>query len=180
MVAARSFLPALIVALGAGCANRNAEPATQSVGASVATAVQAASTCTPGNQDSYVYRPARLRSVAPCIRAHGTIVARSMEADGDIHLQLRLDEREQVLLNAGSVAAGGNLVVEAICQFPPLQADAIRICAANPNPFPGPLPNVGDHVWMEGRYVVEVQHGAWTELHPLYRWGTIALQGPLK
>jgi hypothetical protein len=93
---------------------------------------------------------------------------------------LRLDEREQVLLNTGSVAAGGNLVVEAICQFPPLQADAIRICAANPDPFPGPLPNVGDRVWMEGRYVVEVQHGTWTELHPLYRWGTTAQQGTLK
>src|SRR5450759_1595922 len=180
MVAARRFLPALIVALGVGCADRNAEPATQNASAPVATAVQATSTCTRGNQDRYVYRPARLRSVAPCIRAHGTIVTRTMEADGDIHLQLRLDAPDQVLLNAGSAEEGGNLVVEAICQFPPLQADAIRICATNPDPFPGPLPSVGDHVWMEGRYVVEVQHGAWTELHPLYRWGTITQQGTLK
>lgn len=180
MVAARRSLPVLIVALGVGCANGDAVPAAQGVGAPVTTAQLATSTCTPGNQDRYVYRPARLRRVAACIRAHGTIVTRTMEADGDIHLQLRLDAPDRVLLNAGSAEEGGNLVVEAICQFPPLRADAIRICATNPDPFPGPLPNVGDHVWMEGRYVVEVQHGAWSELHPLYRWGAMAQQGTLK
>jgi hypothetical protein len=25
---------------------------------------------------------------------------------------------------------------------------------------------------MEGRYVLDLEHGSWAELHPLYRWGT--------
>jgi hypothetical protein len=103
-----------------------------------------------------------------------------MEADGDIHLQLRLDAPDRGLLNAGNAEEGGNLVVEAVCQFPPMQADAIRICASDPDPLSGPLPNVGTHVWVEGRYVVEVQHGAWAEVHPLYRWGVIAQTEPVR
>jgi len=31
--------------------------------------------------------------------------------------------------------------------------------------------NVGAHVWMEGRYVADSEHGGWAELHPLHRWG---------
>jgi hypothetical protein len=26
---------------------------------------------------------------------------------------------------------------------------------------------------MEGRYILDSQHHAWAELHPLYRWGPI-------
>jgi hypothetical protein len=29
---------------------------------------------------------------------------------------------------------------------------------------------VGDKVWMEGRYVFDLDHSGWAELHPLYRW----------
>jgi len=41
--------------------------------------------------------------------------------------------------------------------------------------FEGPLllPSVGMHVWMEGRYVLDLDHGGWAELHPLYRWGRL-------
>jgi hypothetical protein len=127
----------------------------------------------PSDQDQYVYRPARLQPVRPCVRASGTVVAISMEADGDFHLEVRLDAPDQGLLNAGNEKADGNLVVEPICQFPPMLADAIRICAADPDPAQGPALSVGDHVWMEGRYILDLQHNAWAELHPLYRWGII-------
>jgi hypothetical protein len=178
MIAARECSLALILLSGAGCANRTSVPVASDAGA--ATGLPVTAICAPGNQDAYVYRPARLRTLAPCVRARGTIVKRSMEADGDIHLRLRLDAPDRGVLNAGSAEQGGNLVVEPVCQFPPMQADAIRICASDPDPFPGPLPSVGDHVWIEGRYVVEVQHDAWTELHPLYRWGVIAPEGRAK
>ncbi|TMF58668.1 MAG: hypothetical protein E6I19_01420 [Chloroflexi bacterium] len=74
----------------------------------------------------------------------GTVVSSSAEADGDVHLQIRLDPPYQGVLRPG-----------------------------NPDPLLGGLPGVGEHVWMEGRYILDSQHHAWAELHPLYRWGAI-------
>ncbi len=173
MMSRRFFFLALLVFASAGCGNRASGEATNTTGPSSGPAVSLNSTCPPADQDQYVYRPARLQPILPCVRATGTVVAKSTEADGDIHLQLRLDAPAQGLLNAGNEKQGGNLVVEPICQFPPVQADAIRICASDPNPVRGPVPSVGEHVWMEGRYVLDLQHYGWAELHPLYRWGHI-------
>ena len=125
--------------------------------------------CAPGDQDPHVYRPARLQSVAPCLRVTGTVVSSSVETDGDIHLNVRLDDPYRGLLVVGNDFENGNLIVEPVCQIPPLAADAIRVCAADQAPL-GP-PAVGQHVWLEGRYVLDLQHHAWAELHPLYRWG---------
>jgi hypothetical protein len=156
---------ALFVFISAGCANPTAPSA-----ASIANPV---STCAPSDQDQYVYRPARLQVLTPCVRVTGTVVALSIEADADIHMQLRLDAPYQGLVNSGNDQEDGNLIIEPICQFPPPQADVIRICASNPDPLPGPMPSIGDHVWMEGRHVLDLQHFAWAELHPLYRWGIV-------
>jgi len=57
-----------------------------------------------------------------------------------------------------------------ICVGSVTQASAKAACAANPNPL-RKLPKVGQHVWMEGRYVLDLEHDDWAELHPLYRWG---------
>ena len=100
-------------------------------------------------------------------------VSLSLEADGDVHMNLRLDEPYRGLLNAGNDHEDGNLVVEPVCQIPPMQAEAIRVCASDPNPDLRPLPAVGAHVWMEGRHVLDLQHYSWAELHPLYRWGSL-------
>jgi hypothetical protein len=137
------------------------------------TAATPPAACIPTDQDRYVYRPARLQVIAPCTRVTGTVEAASLEADGDVHITVRLDAAYLGLLNEGSQFENGELVVEPVCQIPPLQADAIRICAADPDPLAGPLPRVGDHVWMEGRQVLDLQHHAWMELHPLYRWGLV-------
>jgi hypothetical protein len=105
----------------------------------------------------------------------GTIVSRSVESDGDVHINVRLDAHYQGLLVEGNQFEDGYLIVEPVCQYAPLLGEAIRVCAADPDPLTGPLPAVGDHVWMEGRYILDLQHHAWAELHPLYRWG---LQNP--
>ena len=131
-----------------------------------------ASTCQPTDQDQYVYRPDRLQFVAPCIRITGTVVSSSSEADGDVHINVKLDPQFAGLLTNANVSEDGYLIVEPVCQFPPLQAEAIHTCATDTDPLSGPLPKVGDHVFMEGRYVLDLQHGGWSELHPLYRWGT--------
>src|SRR5207249_3250551 len=83
------------------------------------------------------------------------------EADGDVRLYVRLDDPYVGLLNAGNLQEGGNLIVEPVCRFPPVQAEAIRVCASDPDPLAGPLPAVGEHVWLEGRYALDLQHHAW-------------------
>ena len=129
------------------------------------------STCQLTDQDQFVYRPDRLQFVAACVRITGTVVSSSGEADGDVHINVRLDPQFVSLLTAQNAEEDGNLIVEPVCQFPPLQAEAIHTCATDVDPLAGPLPKVGDHVFMEGRYVLDLQHGGWSELHPLYRWG---------
>jgi len=100
----------------------------------------------------------------------GTIVETDGEQDGDVHINVRLDDAYRGVLVPGNDFEGGNLIVEPVCQIPPLQADAMRVCAADPTPL-GSLPKVGDHVFLEGRYILDLQHHSWAELHPLYRWG---------
>jgi len=172
MTSWRSFVLALSVLVSVGCGHQTLDEATSTT-RSGGPAVSADTTCAPTDQAQYVYRPARLQVVEPCVRVTGTVVASSAEADGDVHLQVRLDAPYRGLLTSGNQFEDGDLIVEPVCHFPPLQADAIRVCASDPDPLDGALPGVGEHVWMEGRYILDLQHHAWAELHPLYRWGTV-------
>jgi hypothetical protein len=132
-------------------------------------------TCQPTDQDQYVYSPDRLTIKLPCLRVVGTVDFVRVEADGDYHLGLKLDPAYQQYVNScNSTCVGGaehgDLVIEPICANPVTQADAIASCKADPDPLKS-IPSVGQHVWMEGRYVLDMDHGGWAELHPLYRWG---------
>jgi hypothetical protein len=133
------------------------------------------STCPSTDQDQYVYRPRRLQLLQSCVRAAGTVMDISSFPgnDGDMEFQLRLDAPYQSLLSPGNQDMHGYLQVEAICQNIPPVIEAIRVCASDPDPFLGPFPHIGDHIWVEGRYVLDLGHSAWAELHPLYRWGLI-------
>ena len=155
------LLLVLVLLAASACGTSTAKPQ--------ASAPANAQPCAPGDQDPHVYRPARLQAIAPCLRVIGTVVSSSVETDGDIHLNVRLDDAYRGLLVAGNDFEDGTLVVEPVCQIPPLAADAIRVCAADRAPIDPP--GVGQHVWLEGRYVLDLQHHAWAELHPLYRWG---------
>ncbi len=129
--------------------------------------------CRPTDQDRYVYHPARLAVLAACLRVAGTVAFIRDEADGDLHLGLALDARDaHLVVAANGGAERGDLVIEPVCELRVTQADAIATCAADPDPLRG-LPRLGAHVWMEGRYVADLQHGGWRELHPLYRWGVL-------
>jgi len=59
----------------------------------------------------------------------------------------------------------GTIVVEPVCVGP-----GDPICRSDPDPVTD-LPSTGDHVWMQGRLVLDTEHERWSELHPLYRWG---------
>lgn len=128
--------------------------------------------CKPTDQDRYVYHPYRLAVQAACIRVTGVIQAVRQEADGDFHILLALDPQYAYLLTPANQGVElGDLVVEPICVRSVTQTDAIAICASDPDPLPPPYPVVGGRVWMEGRYVFDLDHAGWAEVHPLYRWG---------
>jgi hypothetical protein len=95
------------------------------------------------------------------------------EIDGDRHIQLALDPRYQYLLQPANRFEGGHLVVEPVCVSLPIQPDALNTCAGDGHPLQS-APLVGQHVWMEGRYALDKEHGYWAEIHPLYRWGVMA------
>lgn len=128
--------------------------------------------CIPTDQDRYVWHPQRLLVKAACIRVTGVIQAVRKEADGDLHLRLALDPQFTYLLTpANQGVEHGDLVIEPVCVRPVTLVVAIAICASDHDPLAPPFPVVGDRVWMEGRYVVDLAHSGWAELHPLYRWG---------
>jgi hypothetical protein len=124
------------------------------------------SSCSPTDQDRYVYDPSRLKVLQACLYVTGTVVSTTHEPDGDVHIRLRLDAPNvKYLTQANYDYQNGTLVVEPVCVT---SGDAI--CNSDPDPLTV-LPSDGAHVWMEGRYVLDLQHNSWAELHPLYRWG---------
>ena len=128
--------------------------------------------CKPTDQDGYVYNPDRLEVLAACVYVTGTIDAVRREADGDLHILLKVDAAYRYLLRPANQGEElGDLVVEPVCVKSVTQTDAIATCESDPDPLSSPFPIAGDRVWMEGRYVLDLDHGGWAELHPLYRWG---------
>jgi hypothetical protein len=153
----------------AGASEPNTPPSVTPTSRPAATAAA----CLPTDQDRYVYHPARLQVLAACIRVTGTVAFIRSEADGDLHLGLALDTLyAHLVVAANSGVERGDLVIEPVCELRVTQADAIATCAADRDPLRG-LPTLGEHVWMEGRYVADLDHGGWRELHPLYRWGAL-------
>ena len=156
---------ALVVLLLAGCVATPAAVVAPSLAASPAA-------CQPTDQDTFVYHPARLQVLAPCIHMTGTVVVIRREADGDEHVLVAPDPAFAGLVNAANSGLElGDLVVEPVCELAVSQTDAQAICATDHDPLALAGLVAGAHVWMEGRYVLDTDHGGWAELHPLYRWG---------
>jgi hypothetical protein len=111
----------------------------------------------------YVYNPARLQVLNPCISVTGTVDEVRNEADGDFHIRFRLDQEFESLLNAKNISSQfGDLVLEPICQGRVTQADAVEPC----KPYGGPYfqPQIGQRYLVWGAYVYDAHHG-WNELH---------------
>lgn len=170
--AAASLAPDSPSASARSSAEPTASAATRSPEAVTPKPTTKPAACKPTDQDRYVYNPSRLAVQAACIHVSGTVEAVRHEADGDLHILLALDPAYTRLLTPANQGEElGDLVVEPVCVRSVKQADAKETCASDPDPFPGSFPVVGEVVWMEGRYVFDLEHGGWAELHPLYRWG---------
>lgn len=108
--------------------------------------------CRSGNPLAGVYHPQRLDVRARCRIATGTVEKVKFEAyDGDIHVDLRLDEGYSELLRDGNDRIGGNLVVEII----PQDRSAVAV------------PTVGTRISVVGPWVEDTTHG-WSEIHPAW------------
>lgn len=153
-----------LVGMAAGCG---------SAPTAALTASTPGATCTPTDQDQYVYDPTRLKVLQTCIRVTGTVDGVSVAPDGDTNISLRLDPPYQHLLTPGNEEGDerGDLGIEAVCTVSPLDPIVMALCASDRDPYAQPAPRMGAHVWMEGRYVLDLDHGSHAELHPLYRMG---------
>jgi hypothetical protein len=123
-------------------------------------------TCDAGLWD-HVYHPDRLVKIHPCVWVTGTIVLKRKEADGDVHIQLKVDPKYKPLLNATNrKRQGGNLVLEPICVGKVTQADAKQPCQGFTNAVT--IPKKGDRVKVTGSYVHDTEGGhGWMEIHPV-------------
>jgi len=140
VVVVRLLVVVLVIAgFVAGCALRRAGP-------------PPSPHCRSGSPLVGVYHPQRLVVKSRCRVAVGTVRAVKFEDyDGDVHVDLRLDQAYDGLLDDGNVRVGGNLVVELIPQ------DRSRVA----------VPEVDTRVQVVGPWVEDTQHG-WNEIHPAW------------
>lgn len=108
--------------------------------------------CRSGDPLAGVYHPSRLVVKSRCRVATGVVeVVRFEPYDGDVHVELRLDEGQDGLLSRGNARLHGNLLAEIV----PL--DRSRV----------PVPRVGTRVSVVGPWVDDTTHG-WREIHPAW------------
>ena len=108
--------------------------------------------CRSGNPLDGVYHPQRLDVKSRCKTATGVVADVKFERyDGDVHIDLTLDEGDRALLSAANDAVGGDLVVEIIPQDRSVVA----------------VPAVGSRVTVVGPWVEDTTHG-WREIHPAW------------
>ena len=94
------------------------------------------------------------------------VVAVRSEADGDYHVLLDPDPQYLGLLRPANRAERNALVMEPICQHQVTQADAQGSCLGGVPLVP--IPSIGTHVVATGAYVLDLDHGGWAEIHPLF------------
>lgn len=102
-----------------------------------------------------VWNPSRLRIVDPAVKVTGTVVTEYFIAeDGDICFDVELDPEYTHMLSIGSyVLRRGRIHVEIV----PMYQDEVK------------PPNKGDRVELIGAWVVDTDHGSWSEIHPVWR-----------
>ena len=84
--------------------------------------------------------PLRLLPRAPrrpgrCRRGTGVVELIRTEADGDLHILVRLDAADRSMLTPANANERGDLVVEPVCVRLVSQADAVATCRAVPGPL---------------------------------------------
>lgn len=132
--------------------------------------------CRAGDPLANVYHPNRLAVVSACMTVSGTVESVHSEADGDTHFDVALDPSEAGLLKPANYSGQhGWLVAEIV------PADELGCTPGQPpRPATGTYnygicsgadetaPAVGIHVYVTGPYVLDEDHGGWSEIHPVW------------
>jgi hypothetical protein len=114
---------------------------------------------------NHVYSPKRLKQLASCLSVTGTIDESNVDEDGDQHFLLKLDPRQDTLVNKrNDKKKSGDIVLEVVCANPTTMKKPKAACAGYTNPIR--LPAVGEHVKATGTYVLD-SHNGWVEIHPV-------------
>jgi hypothetical protein len=157
-----SRLPALTAAavlLLCGC--------TQGTGVSQPSPSQLTGGCRSGPPEAGVHNPDRLTVLDPCKHAEGVAVDVAHEVDGDYHVWFKVDPGFESLLNAENHFQAQ----------PAMLAEITPDCPATTNPPDArsaaqcprtklPIPKLGDHIAIDGPWVLDTDHG-WREIHPV-------------
>lgn len=115
---------------------------------------ESGSRCLQGNVFINTYDPSRLRILDTCVTVEGLVVTYPRKnMDGDITFDVELDPEYAHMLSIGShILRRGRIHVEIV---------------------PGDQPNVyipekGERVRIVGVWVVDTDHGSWSEIHPAW------------
>ena len=106
-----------------------------------------------------VYDPERLRIVDTCTTIEGVVVgAPRIVDDGDYVFDVKVDQGYEDMLSLGSwVLRRGTIHVEVVPgDYFEVLGDIEGVCP-------------GDRVRVTGVFVVDTDHGLWSEIHPAYR-----------
>jgi hypothetical protein len=138
-----------------------------SSGGAAATASPLPSGCRPGNPEAGVHNPDRLQVLAVCQHATGTVVDVAHEDDGDYHVWFAVDPGLEGLLNAENHFQARPALLAEITPECPIDTNPPDAAAAARCPNTKlPIPKIGDHIAIDGPWVLDVDHG-WNEIHPV-------------
>jgi len=110
--------------------------------------------CREGNVFVSTYDPMRLRILSTCVTVEGVVVSEiNKVGDGDIVFDVRLDPEYEYMLSIGSwILREGAIHVEIV----PDDQGIVTV------------PEKGDRVRIVGVWVVDTDHGSWSEIHPAW------------
>ncbi len=110
--------------------------------------------CLQGNVFQYTYDPSRLRILDTCVIVEGVVATYPVKnMDGDITFDLELDPEYSHMLSIGShILRRSRIHVEIVPHD-------------QPNTY---IPEIGERVRVVGVWVVDTDHGSWSEIHPAW------------
>ncbi len=113
----------------------------------------------------YVYNRERLQVTDICKTVTGVIEESSADEDGDQHMLLKLDIRQEDLLTKKNTKKKqGDLVIEAVCANKVTLGKVGNTCNGYINKIQ--IPKLGEHVKVTGSLVIDT-HNGWAEIHPI-------------
>lgn len=126
-----------------------------------------ASGCRAGSAEAGVHNPDRLQVLDRCKHAEGIVVDVAREDDGDYHIWFKVDPGYEYLLNPENhFQARPALLAEVTPDCPPTTNPPDAQSAAKCPRSSLPIPVIGEHVAVNGPWVLDTDHG-WREIHPV-------------